>query len=304
MDTKKELVEVDEGDIGLDRSNITHQNQIQIPRLDENSGNHADHAQPEAHSSSKLVNTLKDRKHHAAVKIRKTLHISKATDDLSSQSPVLANTTDEQSDSRLVHQLPIPDKPTLKDFMHNPVETVKSKVSDQGNQQVAANIAAKEIPHGEEVDLINAHDAVSRARTENEKLMAIQDVKRLMKERQSTYARWTLDRHVTHIRVLPRDTMVRKPQTEFQKKDVHGQIVTDWNAYRNHVGDTIVVHDFSLANTISCWFTMRTSTEVSFDKPYGHEGDELIRSRKDNILVMALTHPSPQKKRLCQISSV
>jgi hypothetical protein len=252
MDTTKELVQVDEMDIGLDRSNITHQNQIQIPKLDEKDDNHVNQTEPEAHSSSKLVNTLKERKHHAAVKIRKTLHISKATDDSSLQSPVLANTTDEQSDSRLIRQLPVPDKPTMKDFMHNPIETVKSKVSDQGNQQVAANIAAKEIPHGEEVDLVNAHDAVSSAKTERERLMAIQDVKRLTKERQSTYARWTLDRHVTNIRVLPRDTMVRKPQAEFLKKDIHGQIVTDWNAYGSHVGNTAVAPQLPLTNIISC----------------------------------------------------
>jgi hypothetical protein len=242
MDIEKELVQVDEADIGLDRSNITQQNQIQIPKLEENNGNnHVNHAENEGSSSSKLVNTLKDRKHHAAVKIRKTLHISKATDDLTSQSPVLANTTEEQSDSRLVHQLPIPDKPTVKDFIHNPIDTVKSKVSDQGNQQVAANIAAKEISHGEEVDLVNAHDAVSRATTERERLMAIQDVKRLMKERQSTYARWTLDRHVTNVRVLPKETMVRKSQADFQIKDIRGQIVTDWNAYGSHVGIEVVV---------------------------------------------------------------
>lgn len=235
MDFKKELVQVDHMEIGLDRANITHENQIQLPKLDDADSNDVNQAQPEGRSSSNLVNALKERKHHAGIKIRKTLHISKPTDDLDTQSPVLANTADELSDSRLVHQLPVPEKATMKDFMHNPIDTVKSKVSDQGNQQVAANIAAKEIAHGEEVDLVNAHDAVGRARTESERVMAIDDVKRLMKERQSTYTRWSLDRHVTKIRILPREAMVRKPQADFQKKDVQGRIVTDWNAYANHV---------------------------------------------------------------------
>jgi hypothetical protein len=236
MNATKELVQLDELDIGLDRSNITTENQIQIPKLNHDDGPDVTQAEPESRSSSHLVNSLKERKHHAGVKIRKTLHISKPTDNLSSNSPVLANSADEPSSkSRLVHELPVPDKATVKDFLHHPVDTVKSKVSDQGNQQVAANIAAKEIPHGEEVDLVKAHDAVNRAQTESEKLLAIQDVKRLMKERQSTYARWSLDRHVSKIRVLPKETMRRKPQTHFQKKDLTGQVITDWDAYGRHV---------------------------------------------------------------------
>jgi hypothetical protein len=236
MDPSRELVEADEMDIGLDRSNITQENKIQLPKLDHEDNYDINQLEPEPRSSSHLVNSLKERKHHAAVKIRKTLHISKASDDLSSHSPVLANTADEPlSKSRLVHQVTPPDKTTMKDFVHDPIDTVKSKVSGQGNQQVAAHIAAKEIPHGAEVDLVRAHDAVSRARTEREKLLAIEDVTRLMKERQSTYARWSLDRHVTKVRVLPMETMVRRPQTDFQKKDVEGQVTTDWEAYGSHV---------------------------------------------------------------------
>jgi len=231
----RELVEVNEIDIGLDRSIINKDNKIELPNLDSDHSDDDATSEPESRSSSKLVNSLRQRKHHAGIKIRKTLHISKATDDLSSNSPVLANTAEEDSGARLVHKLPVPDKPTMKDFMHNPVDTVKDKVSNQGNQQVAANIAAKEISHGNEVDLINAHDAVNRATTERERLLAIKDVSRLMKERQSTYARWSLDRHVTKIRILPRETMVKKSQAEFQKQDSQGHIVTDWNAYASHV---------------------------------------------------------------------
>jgi hypothetical protein len=238
MDPKKELVEVDETVIGLDRSNITHEGQIQIPDLDTDQSSDDTPVGPEPRSSSKLVNTLRERKHHAGIKIRKTLHISKASDDLDSQSPILANTADEESESRLVHNLPVPDKHTMKDFVHNPVDTVKSKVSNQGNQEVAANIAAKEISHGKEVDLINAQDAVTRATTEREKLLAIKDLSKLMKERQGTYARWSLDRHVTKVRRLPRESMVKKPQSQFTKKNSQGQLVTDWNAYGSHVSST------------------------------------------------------------------
>jgi hypothetical protein len=237
MDPKKELLEVDENEIGLDRSNITHEGQIKLPTLDDDQDddqyNEVRPLEPDSRTASIKV-ALKERKHHAAVKIRKTLHLSKDSDNITSQSPVLANTT-EKSDSRLLQKLPEPDKHGLKEFVHNPVDTVKSKVSGQGNQQVAANIAAKEVSHGQEVDLVNAHDAVGRAKTEHEKLMAIKDVSKLMKDRQSTYARWSLDRHVTKVRLLPRETMVLKPKVAFQTRNARGEIVTDWNAYTQHV---------------------------------------------------------------------
>jgi len=235
MDPKAELVERDETAIGLDRTNITSENKIELPNLESDHSSEYEQSEPESRSSSSLVKSLKHRKHRAGLKLRKTLHISKASDGVDSQTPVLANTAEEQSDSRLIHQLPVPEKATFKDFIHNPVDTVKSKISDQGNQEVAANIAAKEVSHGNEVDLINAHDAIGQATTERDRLLATKDVSKLMKERQGTYAKWSLDRHVTKIRVLPRDTMVRKSQADFRKQDSRGKIVTDWHAYAAHV---------------------------------------------------------------------
>ena len=239
VDLKKELLEVDVNEIGLDRSNITQEDQIKLPESEEDQDDDDDEVrplEPDSRTASIKI-ALKERKHHAAVKIRKTLRISKDSDVITSQSPVLANTA-EQSDSRLLHKLPEPDKHGLKEFVHNPVDTVKSKVSGQGNQQVAANIAAKEVSHGQEVDLVNAHDAVGRAKTENEKLLAIEDVSKLIKDRQSTYARWSLDRHVTKVRLLPRETMVLKPKATFQTRNTRGEVVTDWNAYGQHVGSS------------------------------------------------------------------
>ncbi|KAH7378192.1 hypothetical protein DE146DRAFT_701511 [Phaeosphaeria sp. MPI-PUGE-AT-0046c] len=234
MASNEEQVQIDAMDIGLDRSHITQKRQVELPKPV--SGDNDDTQQIKAVvPSSHFVTTLKERKEHTAIKIRRKLHVSKVTDVLKSAPPLLANSNDEPSISRLVHKLPTPDKPTIKDFMQNPIATVKSKVSDRGNQQVAANIAAKEIPHGEEVDLINAHDAVRYANTEKERSMAIQDVERLMEERQSTYARWSLDRHITKLRVLSKETMVRKPQAEFQQKDGHGHLQTNWKAYVSHL---------------------------------------------------------------------
>ncbi|KAF1944695.1 hypothetical protein EJ02DRAFT_452296 [Clathrospora elynae] len=247
MALSEELVQVDGRDIGLERSTITQQGQIELP--DKNFGENDNgahlrdpdnYAEPDARSSTHhVVNSLRQKKHDAGIKLRKTFHISKDTDDAdkldSTKSPILANTADvEKSGSRLDNNT-APEKHTVKDLMHNPVDTVKSKVSNQGNQQVAANIAAKEIPHGQEVDLVNASSAIDRARTENEKLLAIKNLSELLKERQSTYVRWSLDRHVSKVRALPRDTVVLKPRSAFEHRNPQGNIVVDWRAYGSHL---------------------------------------------------------------------
>jgi hypothetical protein len=104
-----------------------------------------------------------------------------------------------------------------------------------GNQEVAANIAATEIHHGQEVDLVNAASALEEAKTEDEKRAATQTLSDLLKQRQTTYVRWSLDRHVTKIRVIPRDILARKPRAEFEKKNSQGNTIVDWRAYGAHV---------------------------------------------------------------------
>jgi hypothetical protein len=251
MDLRKELVEVDEADIGLERSGITQQGQIELPNIKiGSSDDHVahlrgpeDYTEPDIQSSTHhVVNKIRQKKHDAGIKLRKTFHIAKPSDDaerLDMTSPILANTTEvEQSNSRLDHK-PVPEKHTMEGLMHHPIDTVKEKVSNQGNQEVAANIAAKEIPHGQEVDLVNASTAVDRARTESEKLLAISNLSELLKQRQSTYVRWSLDRHVSKVRVLPRDAVALKPRSDFERSNAQEGTVIDWRAYGSHVSTRV-----------------------------------------------------------------
>lgn len=301
MDPKPELVPVDEMNIGLDRSKITSRGQIQIPEqsnskphdneLHQDPNADANLEQAESRSSAQhMKESVKQKKHHVGIKLRKTLHINKASDQFeTSNHPVLANDADTKSDSRLDNKPPTPEKHTMKNLIHNPIDTVKSKVSDQGNHEVAANIAAKEVPHGQEVDLVNASTAVERARTENERLLAIQNLSKLLKERQNTFVRWTLDRHVTKLRVLPRDTVTKRPKRDFEKKNARGEIFTDWKAYATHVSNTpygvLLLHIAFILTACSCLNTMLNGTEGS-------------------TLAMDPTRPLLQKQLLCQTLSV
>jgi hypothetical protein len=238
MATKKEFVTINERNAGLDRAAVNREGQIQLPQKPPHpSDNHDDDDESdEKHRSLRVA--ISEKRHGAALKIRKTLHIRKGTDvedGLDQQDSLLADPVTEHSSSRLKEQLPVPDKATLKDFVHDPIDTVKAKISSQGNHEIAANIAAKEISHGQEVDLVNAHEEMQNAQTEEEKEKATETFDERMKERQNMYVRWTLDRHITKLRILPRDRFTRKSKADFQTEDVNGNVVMDWRAYGQHV---------------------------------------------------------------------
>ncbi|KAJ4358201.1 uncharacterized protein N0V89_002780 [Didymosphaeria variabile] len=233
MQARQDPVLVDEFEVGLDRAKITKAAQIQIPEPhetpSEDSDDQCQSGSPHT-SSHSVVESIKAKKHRAGLKIRKTLHIGKASDDLEYTTAALAG-AGTSSESRYVTDAPEPDKPTMKDFLHNPLDTVRSKISEQTDQQVAGQITAKEVPHGDEVDLIHASEAVERAQDDAQRLLAIKDLSKLLKERQATYARWTLDRHVTKIRRLPRDEIKLRPRSDFEKQDPRKGLITDWRAY-------------------------------------------------------------------------
>lgn len=231
MHPQDTLVEVDDNEIGLDRSTINHQGQIRLPEQIDPTQHVKD--TPKHSSHHQVLGSIKDRSHEAAAKLKRTFHTGKRSDlEKSKESPILARPS-EECDSRLVTDAPKAEKHTLKDFIHNPVETVKSEVTGRGSQEVAANIAAKEIPHGQEVDLLNAETALENAKTEGERIVAEHKFSRLLRERQSTFVRWTLDRHVNKVRVLPK--VSQRPRTDFMHKKPNEGTVMDWNGYSQHL---------------------------------------------------------------------
>lgn len=249
MQAQKEPILVDESKIGLDRAKITKAAQIQLPKSHSAQHRGANvHVEPDnANSSShNVVDSIKQKKHRAGSKIRKTFHIGRASDDLDLATTAIAGGNEEPSESRYMTEPPEPDKATMKDFIHDPVETVKAKLPENTNKQFAAQITAKEVPHGDEVDLIHASEAVEAAQSDTQRLLAIQDLSRLMQERQATYARWTLDRHITKVRILPRNQVKLKPRSDFEKHNPQEGLIIDWNAYFQHVSQSCLPYLLSI----------------------------------------------------------
>lgn len=225
---------VDVNQVGIDRSRINHHQQVQLPLRTE----HAIPSQgPEEHAEP-------ERKRD---KIRKALHLGHdsahespiAHDKGSKESALLAVADNDppkngikETVRKVTDEL---DKETIKGLVKNPIHTIHEKATAGGGHEFAANIASKEIPHEQDKELVKAHDAVQDASPDPERMLAKENLERLLKERQTRYVRWTLDRHVTKVRVLPRDLMSRKPMVEFQHKDSTGRMVTDWNTYTRHL---------------------------------------------------------------------
>ncbi|XPT02863.1 hypothetical protein M3J09_011969 [Ascochyta lentis] len=236
MQARKEPALIDAFEVGLDRAKITKSAQIQLADSQSSQDESADvQDEPDSPRSHNVVEAIKQKKHKAGIKIRKTLHIGRASDDFDLTTTAIAGGNNDPSESRYVTSAPVPDKATMKDFVHNPVDAIRAKITEHSNQQVAAHITAKEVPHGNDVDLIHASEAVEKAEDDAQRLLAIQDLSKLMQERQATYARWTFDRHITKVRLLPREQNELKPRSDFETYDPQEGLVIDWKAYGQHL---------------------------------------------------------------------
>jgi hypothetical protein len=249
---QERYVTVDDEDIGLDRANIRPNEVIELPQHDETApALESSLSADNDHDLSKRER-LRERKDHAMDKIKKVLHVQQGKSEVEragDDAPILAPTVDEPSDSRLVQDTPKPVKKTMKDLVHNPVDTAKEKASGQGSHQAAANIAAKEISHGEEVDMVRAHDRFQNAQTVEGRQIAEQHLDTLIEGRQNMFVRWTMDRHLTKVRRLPREGIRRKTAADFEKVDPIAGRVMDWRGYFQHVSSGLRIYWTPLSNT-------------------------------------------------------
>lgn len=236
------------GDLGLDRTRINAEDQVQLisePSDISKPANGFVNGSINAPGANGILygndtseqdpGPLSKRK-RLSLSAKKVLHIGNDSSNKPLPAPpILADAPQTDSDSRLVYDSPIKEKNKLKDLAHDPVDTIKSKATGQGGHQAASNLAAKEISHGRDVELVRAHDEIARAKTETEKLLAIKNVDEMMAARQDMFVRWTIDRHITKVRILPRNTVRLRAKREFIRKGTDGKEKMDWESYIVHV---------------------------------------------------------------------
>ena len=177
----------------------------------------------------------------------------------------------------------------LKDFAHQPVQTIKAKVERKTNREVAENLVTAEISHAHDVELVRAQDRMALATTDEERLSACQDLEVLKKARQDMFVRWTMDRHVLKIRQLERTPIQHRARAEFITKDEYGQGKMDWKAYGGHVRS---IQHGGPPRDRSADRSMLCSSWLFY----------IPRNMAASILARLLNHPLQRKKPLAQAS--
>lgn len=145
MDLEEELVEIGQVGVGLERSHITNEGQIELPERNHESSDSdtatvqdpANHVPTDARSTThRVYNKVKLKKHIAGIKLRKTLHIGRPVDEdeeSATKSLVLVDTAEvKQSKSRLDDKSTASEKHTIKEVFNCPIDTLKHKGWCQG----------------------------------------------------------------------------------------------------------------------------------------------------------------------------
>lgn len=171
-------------------------------------------------------------------KAKVLLHVSpKHSENVESVDPVTLAPTPKAAAMpyRLGTDPPMEGLDGLKDFCHQPVETIKAKAGRRSNRDLAANLVTQEVTHAHNVELVHAQDHLASAKTEKERLSACSDLEALKKARQDMFVRWTMDRHVSKIRKLERKPIPHQAMGEFIIKDEPGKDKMNWRGYGHHV---------------------------------------------------------------------
>jgi hypothetical protein len=233
---------------GLDRTKINSSGQVQLVSLSSqtdnselgpNVGNRDEEDSPSMKSSPHTKSPESKRKRFI-LKTKEILHAAK--DETAATAPILADARDTSSDERLGDKPPEPEKHNVKDFMHHPASTILSKVTGHGGHQIASNLVAKEISHGTDVGVVRAQAEVEKPGTEIELEERKNAMAVLLKERQDMFVRWTMDRHITKVRILPVDTVPWRAREDFRIVGEDGVKRMDWEGWAHHVYSQTLYH--------------------------------------------------------------
>ena len=151
-------------------------------------------------------------------------------------APCLApRPSQSMDDDRLYNPVPEHKGLSAKDVIRNPISTVQSRLQGASGAKFAQVMDNQVIAHGANVGLIRAWDKLGSAQNEEEKSHAIDEVEDLKKERQDSYVRWTMDRHVLKVRQNPPHILERPRKEDYMKADKEGRMELLWADYGRQV---------------------------------------------------------------------
>ena len=158
-----------------------------------------------------------------------------------------------------------PEKPSLppvKDFVTEPIKTIKLITQAQGGGGLAQNLAKNDTPHSADVQVIRAYEIYHDASAQGDKELAMHDLELLKKARQDSYVRWTLDRHVKSVGRIQAHQVLWKHRKEFLCLNDDGKQSMQWRKYGHHVCLPFRIHHYHPLNHLS---TCTTSSSIPTD---------------------------------------
>lgn len=219
-------------DSSLDRATVEYDSR------DDDENERIQHTTDVSRQSAPASNGHLSKKDHLKTKAKEMLHINRLRTTVTKPADAVTLAPFPNSagtPTRLLDDSPKQGLGGIKDFAHQPVQTIKAKVERRTNREVAGNLATAEISHAHVVELVRAQDEIAKANTEEQRLSAHQDLEGLKKARQDMFVRWTIDRHVLKIRQIERNSIPHKKRKDFIVKDISGHGKMNWTAYGGHV---------------------------------------------------------------------
>ena len=228
---------IDNAPPGLDRAtfNVYEQAERHIAATLQASGWVEEADSIDSHGITSLSKKLRAK---AKTKANELLHPTRTnlTPPSLPAAPSLAPpASDIMDDDRLYNDVPEHKGLQAKDLIHNPISTVQSALHGASGAKVAQVMDNQVIAHGANVGLVRAWDKLGTAQSEKERNDAMSEIENLKKERQDSYVRWTMDRHVLKIRQDPPRTLERPRRDAYKKVDKEGRLEMQWADYGRQV---------------------------------------------------------------------
>ena len=187
------------------------------------------------HGRATLPNKLRAK---AMTKTKELIHPTRKNHTPSSPpaAPCLApRPSNSMEDDRLYNPVPEHKGLSARDLIHHPISTVQSGLHGASGAKFAQIVDNQVITHGANVGLVRAWDKLGLAQNEEERNHAMDEVEDLKKERQDSYVRWTMDRHVLKVRQKPPRILERPRKKDYMKADKEGRIDLQWTDYGRQV---------------------------------------------------------------------
>ena len=212
-----------------------------------------------AHSSARSLHSIV----HSSTKLRlkakvKTQELFRPSHETpsppsSSTAPSLAPYPLKSSDDgRLYNPLPQRKGLQVKDFVHNPVSTVQSALQGASGAKFAQVMDNQVVTHGKDVGMVRAWDKLGSAQNEEEKSDARDELEILKKERQDSYVRWTMDRHILKVRQSPPRTVEWPRIDDYRKADNSGRMRLQGSGYGQQVRYSIILYAPWQPSSLQC----------------------------------------------------